>query len=134
MARHSTRSTLATLPPASPDAGSERGLYLSNLTYTTTCPGLHSSVLKMNGPEPINSEICVFASVSATRLSIMKGTLDEALPSAGKTSRVGSLSLSLNVCPSPISKLSAKLVSNCRDVSFCAQRLIEATQSSEVTA
>ena len=32
IARHSTRSTLTTLPPARPEAGSERGLYLSNLT------------------------------------------------------------------------------------------------------
>ena len=51
--RHSTRSTFATLPPASPDAGSARGLYLSHLTYTDLSPGFHSSLLNTNGPEPV---------------------------------------------------------------------------------
>lgn len=96
-------------------------------------PGLHSSFLKMKGPDPMKSEICVFASVSATRFGIIKGTLDDALPSAGKTRPVGSLSLSLNVLAFTISKLSAKLMSNCPEVPFMAQRLMEATQSSEVT-
>src|SRR5262245_16967800 len=41
--RHSTRSTLTTLPPANPDGGSGRGLYWANFTYTALSPGFHSS-------------------------------------------------------------------------------------------
>ena len=53
MASHSTRSTLATLPPASIEGGSLRGLYFGFFTNTTFSPGFHSSFLKMKGPEPV---------------------------------------------------------------------------------
>src|SRR5205809_2460443 len=76
MARHSTRSTLATLPPARPDGASGRALYWANFTYTALSPGFHSSGLKTKGPEPVKSLICSFGDVSATRLGIMKGTFE----------------------------------------------------------
>ncbi len=92
MASHSTRSTLTTLPPARPDAGSDRGLYLSNFTYTVLSPGFHSSLTNTNGPEPVKSSICLVGSVSATRFGIMKGTFDDGLDRPSSTRPVGSLS------------------------------------------
>src|SRR5262249_47882201 len=133
MARHSTRSTWTTLPPASPEAGSERGLYLSNLTYTVLSPGFHSSRLKTNGPDPVKSEICVLGSVSATRLGIMKGTLEEGLPSPSSTRPVGSLSLMTKVLASSASTPETNVISFWPVESFAAHRLIEAMQSSDVT-
>src|SRR5215475_14786628 len=133
MARHSTRSTLATLPPAKPEAGSERGLYLSNLTYTVLSPGLHSSRLKTKGPEPVKSEICVLGSVSATRFGIMKGTLEEGLPSPNSTRPVGDVSFMMKVLGPFASKPSTNVISFWPVESLAAQRLMEATQSSAVT-
>ena len=86
MVIHSTRSTLAILPPARPEAGSARGLYFGFLTYTAFSPAFHSSFLKMNGPEPIESVIWVLASVLATALGIMNGTFELDLPSDSSTS------------------------------------------------
>src|SRR4029077_3935577 len=117
----------------SPEAGSERGLYLSNLTYTALSPAFHSSVLNTNGPEPVKSEICVFGSVSATRFGIMKGTFDEGLPSANTRRPVCSLSLTVKVLASPTVIVSTKPITFWPSESFAAQRLIEATQSSAVT-
>ena len=67
MLTHSTRSTFTTLPPAVPLAGSVRGLYFAFLTYTAFTPGVHWSLLKMNGPDPVVSSICLSEGVSATR-------------------------------------------------------------------
>jgi hypothetical protein len=133
IASHSTRSTLAILPPARPDAGSERGLYLSNLTYTVLSPGFHSSRLKTKGPEPVKSEICVFGSVSATRFGIMKGTAEDGLPRPESTSPVGSFSLIVKVFGSLAVMDSTKLMSFWPSASLAPQRLIEAMQSSAVT-
>src|SRR5262245_55194642 len=133
MARHSTRSTLATLPPAKPEAGSERGWYLSNLTYTVLSPGFHSSRLKTKGPEPTKSEICVLGSVSATRLGIMNGTFEEGLPRPSSTKPVGDLSCMTKVLSFLTVRLSTKVISFWPVESLTAQRLIEATQSSAVT-
>ena len=43
-------------------------------------PGTHSSSWKTKGPEPTYSLICSKGSVSAIRLGMMKGTLEEILP------------------------------------------------------
>jgi hypothetical protein len=48
--------------------------------------------LKTNGPEPVKSEIWSLGEVSATRLGIMKGTLELGLPRAWSTRPVGSFS------------------------------------------
>src|ERR1700719_1552920 len=133
MASHSTRSTLATLPPASPDAGSLRGLYLSNLTYTALSPGFHSSILNTNGPEPVKSEICVLGSVSATRLGIMKGTLEDGLPSAKIRRPVDSFSLMVKLLGPWAAMVSTNDMTFWPSASRAAQRLIEAMQSSAVT-
>src|SRR6202011_1966268 len=133
MASHSTRSTLATLPPASPDAGSLRGLYLANLTYTALSPGFHSSRLNTNGPEPVKSEIWMLGSVSATRLGITNGTFEDGLPSAKMRSPVGALSLMVKVFGPWAAIESTKDMTFWPSVSRTAQRLIEAMQSSAVT-
>src|SRR5262249_1368992 len=133
MARHSTRSTLATLPPARPEAGSGRGLYWANLTYTVLSPGFHSSFLNTKGPEPMNSEICVFGSVSATRFGIMNGTFELGLPGAGSTSPVGSLRTILNVLGLTTGMSFTNEYIFWPSESFAAHRLIDATQSSAVT-
>ncbi len=96
-------------------------------------PGFHSSRLKTNGPEPVKSEICVFGSVSATRLGIMKGTLEDGLPSPSSTRPVGDLSFMTNVLGSLTSMPSTKVISFWPVESLAAQRLMEATQSSAVT-
>ena len=46
----------------------------------------------MNGPEPIWLSICLNGSVSAIRLGIMNGTLDDGLPSESSTRPYGSFS------------------------------------------
>jgi len=51
----------------------------------------------MNGPEPMNSVICFCGSVSAMRLGIMKGTLDETLASASITKPKGRARTMANV-------------------------------------
>src|SRR5215510_1081319 len=133
MARHSTRSTLATLPPAKPEAGSERGLYLSNLTYTVLSPGFHSSRLNTKGPEPVKSEIWVLGSVSATRFGIMNGTFDDGFPSANTRRPVGSLRLIVKAFEPRASIVSTNDMTFWPSESLAAQRLIEAIQSSAVT-
>ena len=87
----------------------------------------------MKGPEPVKSEICVLGSVSATRLGIMKGTLEDGLPSPSSTRPVGDLSFMTKVLASLTSRPSTKVISFWPVESFAAQRLIEATQSSAVT-
>ena len=87
----------------------------------------------MKGPEPVKSPICVLGSVSATRLGIMKGTLEEGLPSPISTRPVGSLSLMVKVLASTASMLATKDISFWPVASLAAQRLMEATQSSDVT-
>ena len=72
-------------------------------------------------------------SVSATRLGIMKGTLDEGLPSAVSTSPVTSLRTMRKVFWSTTVMSLTKDMSFCPSVSLTAQRLMEATQSSAVT-
>ena len=124
---------MTTLPPARPEAGSDRGLYLSNLTYTALSPGFHSSFLNTNGPEPVKSEICVFGSVSATRFGIMKGTFEDGLPRPKVNSPVGSFSLTTKVFASCADIVSMKVISFCPSASRAPQRLIEAMQSSAVT-
>src|SRR5262249_21875643 len=135
MAIHSTRSTLTTLPPARPEAGSARGLYLGFLTNTVFSPGFHSLALKMNGPDPITSStlIWVLGSVSAVFLGIMKGTFDEGLPSDCSTRPYGSFIFILKVLPSTTSKPATVASSFWAIESLAAQRLIEAMQSSDVT-
>ena len=68
-----------------PDGGSLRGTYFGFFRYTALSPGLNSSRLKMYGPEPMCSSICLKASVSAMRLGMMNGTFDDGLPSASST-------------------------------------------------
>src|SRR5215510_3349082 len=133
MARHSTRSTLATLPPARPEAGSERGLYLSNLIYTVLSPGFHSSLTKTKGPEPVKSSICLLGSVSATRFGIMNGTFDDGFDRPSSTRPVGSLSLMVNVLASTAEIESTNVIIFWPSESLAAQRLIDAMQSSDVT-
>src|SRR5260370_28495522 len=89
----------------------------------------------MNGPEPITSSslICCMGSVAATRAGIMKGTLDEGLPSDCSTSPYGSFIFILNVLASTTSKSRTELIIFWPIESRAAQRLIEAMQSSEVT-
>ena len=96
-------------------------------------PGFHSSRLNTNGPEPVKSEICSLAGVSATRLGIMKGTFELGLPRAGSTRPVCSFSTMRKVLPSTTTKSFTKDTIFCPIVSFCPQRLIDATQSSAVT-
>src|SRR5215831_19577933 len=131
--RHSTRSTLTTLPPAIPEGGSALGLYLSNLTYTALSPGFHSSFLNTKGPLPVKSLICSLGLVSATRLGIMNGAADEGLPRPSRTSPVGALRLMRKVLASTTEKSLTKDIIFCPIASLAPQRLIDATQSSEVT-
>ena len=121
------------MPPARPDAASLRGLYWANLTYTVLSPGFHSSRLKTKGPEPVKSEICTLAGVSATRFGIMNGTFELGLPRAGRTRPVCSFSRMRKVLASTTTRSFTKDIIFCPIVSFWAQRLIEATQSSAVT-
>ena len=81
----------------------------------------------------MKSEICVFGSVSATRLGIMKGTFDDGLPSAKIKRPVGSLSLMVKVFAPWAAIASTKDMIFWPSVSLAAQRLIEAMQSSAVT-
>src|SRR5215510_1238364 len=133
MARHSTRSTFATLPPARPDGASGRGLYWANFTYTALSPGFHSSGLKTKGPEPVTSLICSFGEVSATRLGIMKGTFELVLPRAWRTRPVGSLRRIFNVFGLTLAKSCTNDIIFWPIESLAPQRLIEAMQSSAVT-
>ena len=87
----------------------------------------------MKGPEPVKSEICLFGSVSATRFGIMKGTLDEGLPSAKMSRPVGSFSLMTKVRASFAVIVSTNDITFWPSESLMLQRLIEATQSSAVT-
>ena len=48
----------------------------------------------------MKSEICVLGSVSATRFGIMKGTLEDGLPSPSRTRPVGDLSFMTKVLAS----------------------------------
>src|SRR5262249_306714 len=61
-------------------------------------------------PEPVKSEICVLGSVSATRFGIMKGTLEDGLPSPNSTRPVGDLSFMTKVLGSLTSRLSTKVI------------------------
>src|SRR5215831_5331713 len=131
--RHSTRSTLTTLPPAIADGGSGLGLYLANLTYTALSPGFHSSFLNTKGPLPVKSLICSFGFVSATRLGIMNGAADDGLPRPRSTSPVGEFKLMRKVLGSTTVKSLTKDIIFCPSASFAPQRLIDATQSSDVT-
>ncbi len=97
-------------------------------------PGFHSSVLNTNGPEPVKSEIWLLGSVSATRLGIMKGTFDDGLPSAKISRPVGSFSLMTKVFGPCAAMVSTNDMTFWPSVSLAAQRLIEAMQSSAVTA
>src|SRR6185436_15391349 len=87
----------------------------------------------MNGPEPTWLSICLKGSVSARRLGIMNGTFDDGLPSESSTRPYGSLSLMVKVLSL------TGFISVTNSISFwpiesrAAQRLIEATQSSDVT-
>jgi hypothetical protein len=76
------------------------------LTNTTFSPGFHSLAMKMNGPEPITSSalIWVKGSVSAVFFGIMKGTLDDGLPSDSSTRPYGSFIFILKVLASVASK------------------------------
>ena len=88
----------------------------------------------MNGPEPMNSVICLLGSVSAMRLGIMKGTLDETLPSASSTRPNGCLEHDregLGVDRLQLRRSS--FISSWPEASRAPQRLIEAMQSSAVT-
>ena len=133
MACHSTRSTFTTLPPASPEGGSDRGLYLSNFTYTALSPGFHSSFANTNGPLPVKSVICWSGLVSATRFGIMNGTSDDGLPRPSSTRPVGDDSTMRNVLASTASKPLTKDIIFWPVASFAPQRLIDAMQSSDVT-
>jgi hypothetical protein len=124
---------LTTLPPASPEGGSARGLYLSNLTNTALSPGFHSSRLNTNGPLPVVSEICSLGLVSATRLGIMNGVFDDGLPSPASTSPVGEERTIRKVLAFTTGMSLTKVRSFWPIVSLAPQRLIEATQSSAVT-
>ncbi len=124
---------MTTLPPARPDGGSARGLYLSNFTNTALSPGFHSSRLNTNGPLPVVSEICSLGLVSATRLGIMNGTFDDGLPRPASTRPVGEDSTILNVLASTTGMSLTNVISFCPIVSLAPQRLIDATQSSAVT-
>ena len=97
-------------------------------------PGFHSSRLKTKGPDPVKSEICVLGSVSATRLGIMKGTLEDGLPRPNSTRPVGDLSFMTKVLASLTSRASTNVISFWPVESLAAQRLMDATQSSAVTA
>src|SRR5215472_9244708 len=135
MAIHSTRSSLTTLPPARPEGGSLRGLYLVFLTNTTFSPGFHSLATNTNGPEPITSSalIWVIGSVSAVFFGIMNGTFDDGLPSDSSTRPYGSFIFILKVLSSTFSRPATDAIIFWPIESRAAQRLIEAMQSSEVT-
>ena len=133
MMTHSTRSKFTGLPPASPLGASVRDTYLVLRSYTATEPGLNSSALKMNGPEPICSLICSVPGVAAMRAGMMKGTFEEALPKASSTIAQGSLSTMRNVFASGVSSLSTNANNTPPMVSRLAQRLSEAATSSLVT-
>ena len=81
---------------------SGRDLYLAFLVYTTKAPGLNSSALKTNGPEPMCSLICSVPGVAAMRAGMMKGTLEEALPNASNTMPQGWFKTSLKVLASGV--------------------------------
>src|SRR5262245_32350624 len=89
----------------------------------------------MNGPEPITSStfIWVLGSVSADFFGIMNGTLDDGLPSDCSTRPYGSFIFILKVLASTTSRPSTEPIIFWPIESLAAQRLIEATQSSEVT-
>ena len=88
-----------------------------------------------NGPEPITSSalICVKGSVSATFLGIMKGTLDDGLPSDSRTRPYGSFIFILKVLGSTASKPATEASSFWPITSRAPQRLIDWMQSSDVT-
>jgi hypothetical protein len=79
------------------------------------------------------SSICLKASVSATRLGMMKGTLEEGLPSASSTKPQASRRKMRNVFASGASMRSTKLISFWPIASRLPQRAIEAATSSPVT-
>ena len=89
----------------------------------------------MNGPEPITSSalIWVNGSVSATRLGIMKGTLDDGLPSDSSTRPYGSFIFILKVLASAASKPATEASIFWPIESRAPQRLIDWMQSSDVT-
>lgn len=82
----------------------------------------------------MNSDICLFGSVSAMRLGIMNGVLDDGLASANSSWPVGSFNLITMVLASGADIESTKVENTfCPSVSFADQRLIEVMQSSAVT-
>src|SRR5215468_5851017 len=89
----------------------------------------------MKGPEPITSSalIWVKGSVSATRLGIMKGTLDDGLPSDSNTRPYGSFIFILKVLASTASKPATEASIFWPIESLAPQRLIDWIQSSDVT-
>ncbi len=91
--------------------------------------------MNTNGPEPITSSalIWVKGSVSATRLGIMKGTLDDGLPSDSSTRPYGSFIFILKVLASTASKPATEASIFWPIESRAPQRLIDWMQSSDVT-
>jgi hypothetical protein len=79
------------------------------------------------------SEICLSGGVSATRLGMMKGTLEEGLPSASSTKPAGSFSVMRKPSLPVASILSTKVSSAPPIESRLPQRSSEATTSSPVT-
>ncbi len=59
----------------------------------------------------MNSEICVFGSVSATRLGIMNGTFDEGLPRPKISRPVGDFSFTVKLLASSAVIVSTKVIS-----------------------
>ena len=96
-------------------------------------PGLNSSALKMNGPEPMCSLICSVPGVEAMRAGMMKGTLLEALPKASSAMAQGSFMTKRNVLVSGVSSRSMKPNKTLPMASRLDQRFKEATTSSLVT-
>ena len=63
---------------------------------------MYSAVTNLNGPEPMCSLICSEPGVAAMRAGMMKGTLDEGLPSASSITPNGALSLIVKVLASGV--------------------------------
>ena len=117
-----------------PEGGSFLGTYFGFLRYTALSPGLNSSLLKIKGPEPVVSSICLNASVCATRRGMMNGTLDDGLPRASSTKPQGSRSRMRNSFAEVASMRSTKFISAIPIGSRFPQRASEAATSSPVTA
>ena len=128
MTRHSTRSSSTRCPPAVYDAGSWRGVYLSNRAKAAWLPETNSSGRKRNGPQPTISVSCLNGSVAARRSGTITGcgcTFERKCASSGN----GFFRRQTSVRSSGVSIASTRGLIVSLTASRFSQRCSEATQS-----